>query len=90
MQLIPVSLLCFYLERSRSVTRLKEPDHDICIKGDAIEVKSFVATLRKVLTGNEAALANVTLAALQPISAKQAHSISVIFTQLLPQTEDIE
>jgi hypothetical protein len=37
--------------------RIKEPNHDICIKGDVIEVKSFLSVLRKVLAGGEVALA---------------------------------
>jgi hypothetical protein len=52
--------------------RLKEPEHDICIQGDVIEVKSFLSVLKKVLTGGEEALAGITLSALQPPSAKQA------------------
>ncbi|XP_023348251.1 leucine-rich repeat protein 1 [Eurytemora carolleeae] len=57
------------INEGKTTIRLKEPDHDICIKGDVIEVKSFLSVLKKVLTGQD--VEKLTLSSLQPLSSKQ-------------------
>jgi LRR-repeat protein 1 len=57
------------VSEGKTTIRLKEPDHDICIKGDVIEVKSFLSVLKKVLGGHD--VDKLTLSSLQPLSSKQ-------------------
>jgi len=57
------------VNEGKTTIRFKEPDHDLCIKGDPIEVKSFLSVLKKVLNGQD--VDKLSLSALQPLSNKQ-------------------
>jgi len=57
------------VNEGKTTIRFKEPQHDLCIKGDPIEVKSFLSVLKKVLNGKE--IDKLSLSALQPLSNKQ-------------------
>jgi len=57
------------VNEGKTTIRFKEPEHDLCIKGDPIEVKSFLSVLKKVLNGKE--IDKLSLSALQPLSNKQ-------------------
>jgi len=49
--------------------RFKQPEHDLCVKGDVIEIKSFLSVLKKVYSGQD--LHKITLSTLQPLSTNQ-------------------
>jgi len=57
------------VNEGKTTIRLKEPNHDIAVKGDPIEVKGFLSMLKKVLSGK--GLEKLTLSSLQPLSNKQ-------------------
>jgi hypothetical protein len=57
------------VNEGKTTIRFKEPENDLCIHGDPIEVKSFLSVLKKVLSGQD--VEKLTLSALQPLSNKQ-------------------
>eukprot|EP00088_Acartia_fossae_P028711 TRINITY_DN2953_c0_g1_i13.p1 TRINITY_DN2953_c0_g1~~TRINITY_DN2953_c0_g1_i13.p1 ORF type:complete len:414 (+),score=81.12 TRINITY_DN2953_c0_g1_i13:83-1324(+) len=57
------------VNEGKTTIRFKEPEHDLCIKGDPVEVKSFLSVLKKVMKGEECD--KISMSTLQPISNKQ-------------------